>query len=71
MEAVMAFASLTLLKPADRVKSLQLEILSFSYQTVLSASRVPMLNQVIVKERNSLAYYMIKCIEDKKLLPSI
>jgi len=71
LEAVMAFASLTVLKPADRVKSLQLEILSFSYQTVISASRVPMLNQVIVKERNSLAYCMIKCIEDKKLLPSI
>jgi hypothetical protein len=67
----MAFASLTVLKPADRVKSLQPEMLSFSYQTVLSASRVPMLNQVIVKERNSLAYYMIKCIEDKKLLLTI
>jgi hypothetical protein len=67
----MAFASLTVLKPADRVKSLQLEILSFSYQTLLSASRVPMLNQVIVKERNSLAYYMTKCIEDKRLLPAI
>jgi hypothetical protein len=67
----MAFASLTVLKPADRVKSLQLEILSVSYQTVLSASRVPMLNQFIVKVRNSLAYYMIKCIEDKKLLPAI
>jgi hypothetical protein len=71
MEAVMAFASLTLLKPADRVKRLQLEILSFSYQTVVSASRVPMLNQVLVKERTSLAYCMIKCIEDKKLLLSI